>query len=387
MALYIFIYSIFGAPIKLAWQILLCSDTDFPEEEAKSDMNPLVDEITRVFYHGDRCPDGKCASWILWRHFKDLIAKRKFPIDGFVHGHTAPDVTGAVVAILDYCFPRETIIRMAKQAKRIYILDHHASTERDLFPIPPPGKPALKLPDNVVTILDNSRSGSEITWDWVYPNIPRPWFLEVISDRDLFRWKRPYSKLVSNALFSNGYYTWEKLEWLFQESTTKEAIDRLIKDFCVMGSALPDSAKAIDSACSGAFLTEMTTPDGHVYKVKLVQCPKIYRSEVGNKLSQHGCDFAVLYQYDYMLDEWWVSCRASDECTIDVSEVSQQFARGGGHKKSAGFTIFGSTGDKLQNYFKILSAPPSRTNDLDLLKKMGGEDGTFDHVKIVDVSK
>jgi len=350
-------------------------------------MNPKILELTRVFYHGDRCPDGKCASWILWRHFKTEFVKGNFPMDGFVHGHIAPDVTGDVVAILDYCFPRDTIIKMAKQAKLIYILDHHASTERDLFPIAAPGKPTLKLPDNVITILDNARSGSEITWDWVYPGIPRPWFLEVISDRDLFRWKRPYSKMVSNALFTNKYYTWEKMEWLFEQSTTSEAIDRLIRDFCTMGTSLPDSTKAIDSACAGAFLTEMTTPKGQVYKVKLVQCPKIYRSEVGNKLSQKGCDFAVLYQYDFMLDEWWMSCRASDECNIDVSEVSQQFQRGGGHSKSAGFTIFGSKGEKLQNYFRILTVPPSRSNDMELLKNMGGQLGTFDHVKIFDTTK
>jgi oligoribonuclease NrnB/cAMP/cGMP phosphodiesterase (DHH superfamily) len=382
-------------------------------------MNPEVNKITRVIYHGDKCPDGKCASWIIWRIFQD----RKIPIDGYVHGHIPPDVTGDVIAILDFCFPRETIIKMAKQAKHIYILDHHASTERDLYPKEKPkilssgaasaagvvgekvilrpgkvtsvlhghaGMPANKiepLPSNITVILDNNRSGSEITWDWVYPGVPRPWFLEVISDRDLFRWSRPYSKLVSNALFSNGYYTWEKMELLFQQSTTSEAIERLIKDFCTMGSALPDSTKPIDGARSGAFLTEMTTPDGHVYKVKLVQSPKVFRSEVGNKLSQRGCDFAVLYQYDFMLNEWWMSCRASDECMIDMSEVAAQFMRGGGHKKSAGFTIFGSKGDSLQNYFRILTAPPSRTNDLELLKQMGGEKKLYDHVKIMDVSK
>jgi single-stranded DNA-specific DHH superfamily exonuclease len=88
-----------------------------------------------------------------------------------------------------------------------------------------------------------------------------------------------------------------------------------------------------------------------------------------------------------MLNEWWMSCRASDECMIDMSEVAAQFMRGGGHKKSAGFTIFGSKGDSLQNYFRILTAPPSRTNDLELLKQMGGEKKLYDHVKIMDVSK
>lgn len=345
-------------------------------------MNPEVNEITRVIYHGDKCPDGKCASWILWRHFRDRVAKKKFHIDGYVHGHNPPDVTGDVVAILDYCFPKGIILNMAKQAKRIYIFDHHASTERDLL-----GDGKTALPNNVITILDNNRSGSEITWDWVYPGVPRPWFLEVISDRDLFRWERPYSKLVSNALFSNGFYTWEKLEDLFLKSTTSGAIEKLIKDFCIMGSALPDQEKEIEISCSGAFLTEMTTPKGQKYKVKLLPSPRMYRSEVGNRLSQKDCDFAVMYRYDFMLDEWWMSCRASNECNIDVSEICAQFGRGGGHAKSAGFTIFGSKGDNLKTYFRILTAPPSRKDDLELLRGMGGDKGTFNHVKLADVSK
>lgn len=346
-------------------------------------MNPEVLELTRVFYHGNKCPDGLCASWILWRHFRDLFEAKKFRIEGMVHGNVPPPVIGDVVAILDYCFPLKDILRMSKEAKKIYILDHHASTQKDLFP-----EGGAPLPENVITIFDNSRSGSEITWDWVYPGIPRPWFLEVISDRDLFRWKRPYSKIVANALYTHKYYTWENIESLFEKSTSSTEIEKLIKDFCILGSSLEDSASiAIDSACSSAFTAEMTTPKGEKYKVKLAQCPRVYKSEVGNKLSQKGCDFAVLYQYDFMLDEWWMSCRASDECQIDISQVCSQFKRGGGHAKAASFTIFGSTGDCLQNYFKILSVPPSRSDDMVLLKAMGGKEGKYNHVKILDPMK
>ncbi len=338
-------------------------------------MNPLVNTLTRVIYHGDKCPDGKCASWILWRLKKYEYDTGHFPIDGYVHGHPPPDVTGDTVAILDYCFPRKVILELAKKARHIYVLDHHASTVRDLAGV---------LPNNVTIILDSTRSGSEITWDWVYPGIPRPWFLEIISDRDLFRWTKPYSKIVSTALFKNGYYTWEKLELLFSKSTTALAIETLIKDFCIMGNAVPDSSKEIESACSSAMLTRLTTPKGEVYTVKLVACPRVYKSEVGNKLSQSGCDFVCLWQYDFILDEWWVSCRASDKSPTDLSTIVVQFTRGrgGGHAKSAGFTILGSAGENLQTYFELLTIPPSRTKDLGLLKAKGG----FDSVKVVDAS-
>lgn len=333
-------------------------------------MNHEVYDLTKVFYHGDKCPDGKCASWVIWRLMKEKVATKEFHLYGVSHGHNPPDVSGDVIAILDFCFPKKVIIEMAKKAKKIYILDHHASTEREL---------AGKLPENVVAILDNSRSGSEITWDWVYPGIPRPWFLEVISDRDLFRWTRPYSKKVTNAMFSNGYYTWEKLEQIFEKSNTAEAIDTMIKDFCLLfDSKIDTENEIVDAVCSSACLAKLTTPKGEVYTVKMVQCPRMYKSEVGNKLSKSGCDFAVLWQYDFILNEWWVSCRASSDNDIDLSKITPQFHRGGGHPKSAGFTIYGSKANLL-DYFQLLTMPPSRKNDLDLVHARGDK---YSNIKI-----
>ncbi len=154
-------------------------------------MNPLVLSLTRVIYHGDNCADGKCASWVIWRSRYDDYQSGLLPMDGIVHNQSPPNVTGDIVAILDFCFPRKIIESMAKQAKRIYILDHHETAKNDL------DVSNGQLPDNVVTIFDMKRSGAEITWDWAYPNIPRPWFLEIIGDRDLFRWTHAYSWKVT----------------------------------------------------------------------------------------------------------------------------------------------------------------------------------------------
>ncbi len=347
-------------------------------------MNPIVAKLTRCFYHGDSCADGKTAAWILWRLKRREIKAHRFSLQGFVHGHQAPDVTDDVVIVVDYCFPREVIKVMATQAKHIYILDHHSSVMRDMTPtITFEDGATDTLPGNVTTIFDELRSGAEITWDWVYPGVPRPWFVEVVGDRDLFRWTKPYSKAISSAFFEFNYYTWDKLEELFQQSEDEASIARLIKKFCAMAATIPDPTREIDSVCAHAFLTDFTSPNGDKYKVKLVQSPRTHRSEVGNKLSQHGCDFAAMWQYDFMLQEWWVGVRASDESPIDLSLLCQQFKRGGGHKKAAGFTILGTDGEDLHTYFKLITVPPARTSDLELLKQMGG----YDHVVISNVAK
>jgi uncharacterized protein len=332
--------------------------------------NPKVFEVDRVLFHRG-CPDGICGSWIFWRMNKDRYDAKELPIDSYTHGQHPPIVTGEIVVMVDFCFGRDIILKMASQAKEIIILDHHITAGRDMG-VDESDKSKSKvdpLPDNVTFIFDSDRSGAEIAWDWVYPGIPRPWFLEVIADRDLFKWRRPYSRIVSNALFNNGYYTWENLEDIFQKSNTKSNIDKMIEDFCIIAKSDPDPHKEIASVCSKAFLTEFIDPNGKKYKVKLVECPKVLRSDVGNKLSESGCDFAALWQYDFMLDEWWVSCRASHESDIDLSLMCGLFGRGGGHAKSASFVLFGSKGERLQDHFKILEIPKSRNHDRHLLPK------------------
>jgi len=347
-------------------------------------MNPIVRSITKCFYHGDKCADGKLSAWLFQRLKRSEIKNGKFVLQGFVHGQKPPEVSGDTVIILDYCFPRAVIKEMAKKAKHIYILDHHSSTIRDMAPIV-----YLKdgttdaIPSNVTIVLDEKRSGAEITWDWVYPGIARPWFVEVVGDRDLFRWTKPYSKAVSSAFFHFNYYTWDRLEELFQQSEDEASINLLIKKFCDMAASIPDPTREIESICASAFLTNFVSPTGEKYRVKLVQSPRTHRSEVGNKLSQTGCDFAAMWQYDFMLKEWWISCRASDASPLNLSELCQQFKRGGGHKKSAGFTILGATGDDIHNYFTLVTVPPSRTEDLKLLREMGD----YGHVIISNVAK
>jgi len=316
----------------------------------------FVHTVDFVVYHKN-CADGIGGAWPFWRENFERVENSELEIEGFTHGQKPPSVVGKLVVMVDFCFPRAEIIKMAKVAKYIVILDHHISAQRDIE--------SGKLPNNVVALFDETRSGAQIAWDFVYPEAECPWFIDVIADRDLWKWTKPYSKEVSNALYKNGYYAWDKFEWLLDNSQTPEAVDVLIKKFVGMSKKDVESEKEIVAACKGSILTRLTTPDGKTYKVRLSNCisPKL-RSEVGNRLSE-GCDFAVTWQYDFFLDEWWCSARASATSEIDVSKIAAQFHRGGGHQKAAGFSITG--GNNLHTYFQTIEIPESRQKDAKLL--------------------
>lgn len=311
----------------------------------------------RIIYHGG-CPDGIAAAWPFWRENKNKNAI----YEGYKHGQTPPVIEkGETIAILDFCFPYEVILEMAAIATRIVILDHHVSAERHIF--------SKDLPMNVEIVYDTKRSGAQIAWDWVYPYIYRyPWFINIIAQRDLWKWTDPNAKAIGEGLFLNGYYKWYKLEELWNMSDAET--EKIKGEMYVQGCwHMKEKDRVIAVVCSNSVLSKLTTPSGKTYTVMLATCQYKDRSDVGNELCKKypDVDFAVTYTYDFLLDEWWISCRASSESSQDLTKICSEFSRSGGHAKAAGFTIFGSKNEKLQTYFKALEVPKNRMSDSDLV--------------------
>lgn len=325
-------------------------------------VDDFVHRVDIVLYHYN-CADGTGGAWPFWRENQERYEKGKLIIDGVEHGHSPPDVSDKVVAIVDFCFPREVILQMACRAKNILILDHHTSSKRDMA--------ESTLPSNVYAYFDEERSGAQIAWSFVYPHKPCPWFIDIIAERDLWRQSSDISKKLSNILFTGKYYRWNKFEWLLEKSKTKAEEDTLKEIFLSVSGSNNNNThteQEIANTCKNAILTEMTTPNGEKYMVKLANCTSHkLRSEIGNRLSESGCDFAVTWQYDFAMDEWWCSARASSESPIDLSAIAKQFNRGGGHTKAAAFAI--KDGKTLHSYFKTIEIPKHRHKDAALVKK------------------
>lgn len=275
------------------------------------------------------CADGTSSAWCYRKYLKDT--KSELSVDFHeceAGGYLDLDYKDKDVLMLDLCYKRHNIEKVAKVAKSITIFDHHKSAELDLQDLD------IK---NVFVHFDMKRCGAQLTWDHFFTSQKeRLWFLEVIADRDLWKWEYPDSKAISKYMFYNNMYN-DKGYNLLEKFTKSD-----IKQITEKGNLLLEiDDKQIKDTVRYAIMTTLTTPVTNTkYNVYLVNCSHSIASDVGNLLAKKPeCDFAAMYRYNYDTDEWFISLRA-DKDEMDVSVVFKEFGYPcGGHKAASGVTI------------------------------------------------
>ena len=296
-----------------------------------------------VITHGG-CPDGLGGAWAFWREFKD---NSSFEICYAKHGSNPPNCEDKLVYVVDFSYDVNTMLAMAKSARRFVLLDHHESTTEAAKALT-----EAKL-DNVSVVLDMDRSGAQIAWDHLYPCQARPWFIDDIADRGLWNWKIEGSHAVTTALFHKGYYK------------TMEAFDQIRynprEHYVNIGNPIIEvDQRNVESLARHATKCLLSNPQPkdddvkpRVYNVMLAEVPYMYRSDVGNQLLKDNadCQIAVLFSYDITEDQWWLSARSRPGEVNLAKELKPIFGNGGGHPSAAGAFIFGKTGQNLRTYF------------------------------------
>lgn len=311
----------------------------------------VIDEVTEIEFHGG-CPDGIGAVFPFYLKRKNDYKNNKLRIHGVSH-HESPNLNkfnNKTVLFLDYCYGVDDLLAICNVAKEVWVLDHHNTTLNTQNIIEFASNvysqdvrvedsnninDYIKKPINLHWIVDMNRSAAQIAWDFVFPNTKRPWFIEIIADRDLWKWEIPLSKEIGKSLYYYDYYRWESMEtfYLMSDKESKKFQSNLAK----YGKILLDQEKKDIYYCANrAVLCEFMG-----YKVKLTNCPPNLRSEVGNYLAGDECDIAAMWRYDFLQDQYWISMRVKDGSTINLAKFAENFG-GGGHYQAAGFTIHGS---------------------------------------------
>lgn len=260
-----------------------------------------------VIFHAE-CIDGFTAAWAAWKALGEsaLYVPAK-------HGDQPPySVGGMDVYIVDFSFPRETLLRLKAEAKSLLVLDHHKTAQADLEGLD-------------FCQFDMKRSGAGMTWDYFRDTVhhaPRPWLVDYVEDRDLWKWELDRSRDVSAYIGvqeRDTFAQWDAMLHLPVEKAMEAGreIQRGVERY------VRDMTKEVRWA----------TVDGH--EVPVVNAPYINISEVLNALvSKYKPPFAVGWQqqangsYNYSL-------RSHDE-GVDVSAVAKAHG-GGGHRNAAGF--------------------------------------------------
>lgn len=291
----------------------------------------MATERPLCIYHGN-CADGFGAAWVVWKHFGG-----KVDFHAGVYQDPPPDVTGRDVIMVDFSYKRPVLEEMAMKANSMLILDHHKSAAEDLSKALRAGSSWKGHLDNVAqdsmenaningviiyALFDMDRSGAGIAWDYFFGG-DRPALINHIEDRDLWRFKLPFTREIQAALFS---YPYDLEAWDALMDVNATGLDRLKAE----GHAIERKHfKDIDELLK--VTQRRMVLGGH--DVPVANLPYTLTSDAGHKMCEaNGATFAACY-WDTP-DGRVFSLRSLGD--FDVSAVARQYG-GGGHRNAAGF--------------------------------------------------
>lgn len=287
-------------------------DPDRRYEVVKSDQ-PLV------VYHAN-CADGFTAAWACWEKNPSWEYRpMAYSDNGF--SQLLKDALGRDVYFLDFCLSRLEMWQIGTVANKLVVLDHHKTAEAALAGFE---EEMDVFGANVEVVFDMERSGAGIAWDYFWPGKPRPALVDVVEDRDLWRFQYWFTKNVMAYIFSFDYTfeNWMKLHFSLRHSLyEKEQIG---------ASLVRKHEKDIRELLKGG---RRTMTIGGV-EVPVCNLPYTMSSEAGHILAEEA-PFAACY-WDAG-DKRRFSLRSRED-GADVSEIAKRYG-GGGHKHAAGFEM------------------------------------------------
>lgn len=175
-------------------------------------MHPIPD----VVFHHHPCADGFAAALaVRMRYGRDIDFR---PVN-YNQTIEIQGLSGKNVYFVDFFPSLENLHRVCNTAKEVFILDHHKTAQETVAGLEKDWPDWAK---NLRYIFDMDRSGAGLTWDFFHEKANgMPALIAHVQDRDLWRFKMPGSKEVSEYLFSLNYDFDEWAETLYDMETEK----------------------------------------------------------------------------------------------------------------------------------------------------------------------
>lgn len=268
---------------------------------------------TICIYHAN-CADGFGAAWVVHWFCPDVefyAAK---------HGEPAPDTAGKHVLIVDFSYSLDVLQQMASTALSVLVIDHHKTAQEALAALPQLHPGSLER-HQLAAVFDMNRSGAGLTWDYFYPDQPRPALINHIEDRDLWRFQLEGTREIMANLFSHpqDFEVWDGLMAMSVDTLRAE------------GAAIERAQQKELRDLLAATQRRMTIAG---YDVPAANLPFTKASDAGNIMCA-GESFAAIY---WDTPEGRQFSLRSTDAGEDVSAIAKQFG-GGGHRNAAGFSV------------------------------------------------
>lgn len=217
------------------------------------------------------------------------------------------------IFIVDFCLPVNWLMQIPFISP-LTIIDHHDDKMR---------KEVKDWIENVADypelefIFDPSRSGAGLTWDYFYPLTARPHFVNLIEDRDI--WKFKYGDETK------------------QLNLALKQVPQTVKDYT---SILNDQKQVINLIDNGSYLLAhenaiLENLAALAYKLPsglvVCNCPQRFASDLGHNLLNK---FNVPISFTYEIGESGIkgSFRSND----GSAQIYAEEFNGGGHPNAAG---------------------------------------------------
>jgi oligoribonuclease NrnB/cAMP/cGMP phosphodiesterase (DHH superfamily) len=280
----------------------------------------MTDKIYDIVFFHYPCQDGLTSAWIA-HYFHKLNHKSitLYPIQHEIKIDMT-ELENKKILFCDYSPSLKVLNEMEKIVNKIKILDHHKSAEQEIS-------------SKDYATFDMNKSGAGLTWEYFFSVLPKPKFVEMVQDRDLWTWKIPESRDFTSGLFTLcdtcDLHDFDNLFEIFNDLLNiPEKYNFCVQLGSIVSKANLNKAKNLVNSHS----TKIDNYKG--YRVCIVNCPYDLASDVGNMLSSmNTIDFAVLWRYNHSKETYAVSLRSDNK--VDVSEIAKEHG-GGGHKNASG---------------------------------------------------
>lgn len=284
---------------------------------------------TKILFHSP-CNDGFSAGLCSWLYFGD---KATYQPVSYLSKKLELE-PGSDLYLLDFCYPRDTLLDLKSKMNKVVVLDHH-KTNFD------------KVGDLDFCTFDMNRSGAMMAWDFFFKlaeseyelvKSHTPWsakakldnfhkikpLIEYVQDRDLYQNKLPFTKEVFYALAS--------LPLDFGVWWDNTSIETLIKEGTIIARAVK---MLVNGNVKHSFLTDKFAELGYP-KIPVVNSSiTVYNTDVGQAMldkypeSPFACTFSRLRDGRY---KWSLRSRGG----ADVALIAEKFG-GGGHAGASSF--------------------------------------------------
>lgn len=272
----------------------------------------MVTEKKRwVLYHAD-CMDGYGAAWSAWKAFGQSARYKAVR-----HHEPLPKLPDNIeLYILDFCYPMQVLVDEAERLKKIVILDHHISAQRDYEAYISDSV----IPSNIEVHFVQQHSGCMITWNYFQNDKKAPKLLQHIEDHDLWRHELPKTEAISKALYLRlpmNFAAFEKikLHTLEQEGAV------LLKQHQFNVRRLVNMRHKVKLNGIGGLA---------------VNAPGMFSSDLGHELSILSGTYGLTYIWNGKRQRYECGLRSIGD--FDVSVLAKMYG-GGGHQNASGFTV------------------------------------------------